>query len=125
MSSSNILGGNAIELIRGSSKTFLLSVVDEIGAVQSLDGATVYFTVKCDLKDTETKIVKSSAQPAEIEIYAPAEGKAKIYLTPGDTLNMDLGEYVFDVWVELASGKRYPVVKPSPFIIEAGVTVLS
>jgi hypothetical protein len=123
--SSNILADNAITIYRGSSKTYLLTVTDEDGEIQNLTGASIYFTVKCDVKDSLAKIQKSSAQATEIEIHAPTEGKAKIYLGPTDTQNMDPGKYVFDVWVQLASGKRYPVIKPSTFKVEHAVTVLS
>ena len=36
---------------------------------------------------------------------------------------MNAGEYVFDVWVILSSGKQYPVIPPSKLVVEPGVTV--
>jgi hypothetical protein len=85
------------------------------------------FTVKRDLAEVAPLIQKDSAVgPAQIEIMTPPKaGKARIYLSPSDTQRLDAREYVFDAWVVLSSGKRHPVIPPSVFEIEPGVTVIS
>lgn len=118
---------NAIRIIRGSSKTYELSVVDENDDPVDLTGARVLFTVKRDIVDTAPLIQKDSdAGPTQVEIMTPPKaGKARIYLSPSDTQRLEAVEYVFDSWIVLSSGKRHPVIPPSVFEIEPGVTVIT
>jgi len=97
-------------------------VTDPTGVAVDLTGATVYFTVKISISDTNSIVQKKSTNPAEILINAPRAGQAQIFLGPSDTQNLDINEYVYDVWVILASGARYPVIPPSILEVEAGVT---
>jgi len=123
----SILGPeNEIEIYRGSSKTYELHVTDAEENDVDLTGARVIFSVKCDLSDPAPLIQKDSqVGAAQVDITHPKEGKAEIKLVPSDTQTMDTGEYIFDVWVVLASGTRGPVILPSPFKVLAGVTVLT
>jgi len=117
---------NEIEIYRGASKTYELEVVDGEDHAVDLTGARVVFSVKCDLSDPTPLIQKDSqVGPTQIDITHPKEGIAEIKLSPSDTKNMTPGEYIFDVWVVLASGTRGPVILPSPFKVVAGVTVLT
>jgi len=122
----SILGPeNQIEIYRGSSKTYELEVLDGDSVAVDLTGARVVLTVKCSEMDPAPLIQKDSlVGAAQVDISHPKEGKAEIKFVPSDTQTMDVGEYIFDVWVVLASGTRGPVVLPSPFKIVAGVTVL-
>lgn len=121
---STLFPENAVVIIRGSSKTLKLSVKDENDAFVNLTGATIYFTVKVSERDAQPLFQKSSSNPAQIEITTPREGVALIYLQPSDTQNLDPHEYVFDVWAILSNGKRYPVVKPSVFKVDPGVSFI-
>jgi hypothetical protein len=117
---------NSIQVIRGTSKAFELVVSDETGAIVNITGSRIIMTVKRELTDADPIIQKDSAVgPVEVELSEPKAGKAKIYLDPPDTQTLDVREYVFDVWVILASGKRYAVVPPSVMEIVAGVTVIT
>jgi hypothetical protein len=117
---------NLIEIYRGASKTYELEVVDGEDHAVDLTGARVVFSVKCDLSDPSPLVQKDSqVGPTQIDITLPKEGIAEIKLLPSDTQTMDVGEYLFDVWVVLASGTRGPVILPSPFKVMAGVTVLT
>ena len=81
--------------------------------------------MKCD-EEHDPLIQKDSANgPGEVELTDPTEGKAEIKFSPSDTTTMTVGEYLFDVWVVLASGARSPVILPSPFFVKTGVTVLT
>lgn len=123
----SILGPeNQIEIYRGSSKTYELEVLDGESHAVDLTGARIVLTVKCEATDPAPLIQKDSQVGAsQIDITYPKEGKAEIKFVPSDTQTMDVGEYVFDVWVVLASGTRGPVILPSPFNVVAGVTVLA
>jgi hypothetical protein len=117
---------NAVQVIRGTSKTFELTVTNESGVGVNLTGGRVLMSVKRDISDRNALIFKDSlAGPSQIEMTTPLAGKAKIFLDPSDTQTLDVREYVFDVWVILSSGKRYAVVAPSVFEIVAGVTVIT
>lgn len=116
---------NAVTVIRGSSKTFQLTVVDRFGKPVDLTGATLFFTVKVKTEDPYPVIQKKSSDPTQILITNPKGGVAQIYLQPQDTANRDPLVHVFDAWVSLVGGKRYPVIPPSTFEIVPGVTVLT
>lgn len=121
---SSLSPANTITMTAGTSKTFNLTVTDCDGNPVDITGARIIFTVKGCVDDTQPIIQKDSNNPLEIVLTLPRLGQAQIYLQPADTLNLDPGEYVFDVWVILPSGKRYQVIIPTPFIIKAGVTYL-
>lgn len=126
MATSILAAENEIEIIRGSTKTYELEVVDDHEEPVNLTGARVVFTVKCSLSDPAPLIQKDSAVGvAEVDITEPRLGKAEIKMVPSDTRSLDPGEYIFDVWVVLSSGARNPVVGPATFTVKAGVTVLT
>ncbi len=121
-----LLPVNSVTVVRGSSKTFELTVTDSTGKAADLTGARVVMTVKKNIGDRSALIQKdSNVGVGEVEITTPREGVVRIYLVPSDTSNLEPTEYVFDVWAVLSSGNRYPVIPPSTFVVEASVTVLS
>lgn len=124
MSNGLLLPENAVTVIRGTSKTLELTVTDSNGSPVDLTGAKVVFTVKARVEDQIPLIQKTSDTLAQVTITSPTEGKAQIYLDAADTQTRDIKKYVFDVWVILSSGKRFAVVPPSVFEVQAGVTLL-
>jgi hypothetical protein len=116
---------NAIVMIRGTSKSLLLTVTDEDSNPVNLTNATIYFSVKRELDCDAPCIYKSTLVPSEIEIMDALAGTAKIKLLPADTANMVASDYYYDVWIVLSTGARYAIIKPSIFTIQAGVTVLT
>lgn len=113
---------NTMTVRRGSSKTYELTVTDEKDQPVDLTGARLIFSVKAALTDQTTLIQKTSSEPTQIEILDPPRlGKARIYLRPVDT-GIDPYQYTFDLWVVLASGKRYPVIEPSTFEVKPSVS---
>lgn len=116
---------NSIDVVRGSTKIFELCVKDDHGDGVDITGSRVVFTVKCRIEDRENVIQKDSDNGiAEIELTEPKIGKAKIKLNSSDTANLELGKYVFDIWVVLPSGAKHLVVGPGDLVITAGVTVI-
>lgn len=118
--------GRPLTILRGSSKTLLLTVKDKAKALVNLDGAKVFFTIKRTIDSDDFEVRKTTADPAEAVLLAQSGdtlGQAQIFLTPTDTINLDPArDYVYDVWVELTSGKRYAVIKPSALNIRRAVT---
>lgn len=116
-------------ILRGTSKTYRLTVIDDNGDRVDLTGATVYFTVRTALGAAPASIAKTSANVLEIEILNQAvpatKGQADIFIAPSDTASPPLlGKLIYDVWVVLVSGKRYCVVEPSAFLVNRAVTEL-
>jgi len=92
---------NSIEMFRGTSKTFDLTVTDDSGQPVDLTGATLYLTIKERMDDQLPLVQKKSSDALQIDIYDPRAGKARIYLEPGDTQNLALKPRFFDVWAIL------------------------
>ena len=124
---------NSVEIFRGQSLDLELELtVDEeqpSGEVKEvplkLANVIITLSVKRTIDDTRAVITKSTADALQIEVKGDAnDGIALIHFDPADTKDREPGELVFDVWVELASGKRYPVVEVSLFEILKPVTVL-
>lgn len=113
-------------VIRGVNKTLRVTVSDEDGDEVNLTGATVYFRVKLTIDAASALIDKDSGTPSEITILDQSTypGVAEIYLVPADTSGLTITPHVYDVWVQLATGKRYAVVEPAKFYLERAVTEL-
>lgn len=115
---------NAVQIIRGTSKTLQLTVVDSVSKPVDLTGARVVMTVKDRFEDTKNVFQKTSDAGTQVLITDAKGGIAQIFINPADTQDREIKQYVFDVWVILSSGKRYAVVPPSIFDLQPGVTVL-
>lgn len=130
--SSNITSSSSsIEVYQGESKDLELEIVQEVEQPDEtvveepvdLTGSKVCMTVRKTVGDPERKIAKDSTNALDIEILTPAtDGMVIIHIVPDDTMNLDPGKYVFDVWVVLSSGKRLPVIEVSEFIVKEPVT---
>lgn len=125
---------NAVEIYRGQSKDLELEMtVDKeqpSGEVEEvplkLGGVSIFLSVKRDIDHTKPIIYKSTDDALQIEVKGdPDDGIALIHFDPGDTKDEIPGDLVFDVWVQLSSGKRYPVVEVALFKILKPVTVLT
>lgn len=125
----DLIGSAAFPIIRGTSLTLGLTVLDQSGATVDLSTATVYFTVRRQEGDADPPLIsKSSVNPAQIEILTPQsdvskKGRANIYLTPTDTSGLAPDQYRYDVWAVIGT-LRYCVIPPSMMEIRPSVTVL-
>lgn len=121
-----LLPKNALTVTRGTSMTLRLTVTDpSTNKPVDLTGGRVVLTVKGRVEDSVPLIMKTTDVELQAAITQPTAGIAEIYLVPTDTERKTIKQYVFDVWVVLANGKRYAVIPPSIFDLQAGVTVLS
>lgn len=111
-----------------------LSVVEDVKDVHGvlceqpvdLTGASVYFSVRTTNGSPVLLIGKDTTDSANIEIIPPDTcGNAVVHISPIDTQHMDPGEYVFDIWVVLSTGKRIPVIEPSEFVVKETPTKLA
>jgi len=118
--------GKPLTILRGSSKTLELTVRDKNKDLVNLTGAKIFFTIKRSIEATSELVRKTSDTPAEAVLLAQSGdtlGQAQIFLSPSDTIGATPArDYYYDVWVELVSGKRYPVIKPSQLDLRRAVT---
>jgi hypothetical protein len=111
-----------IEIFRGDDKTFNLTVQDDGGSAVDLTNGVVRFTVRTDFNSKNKLIEKDSESIGGIVITDPTGGKADIQIDSANTRNPNmLGEYVYDVEVELSTGKKSTVIQSS-FTVKGDVT---
>lgn len=124
MSQNVLLPTNSIQIIRGTSKTVQLTVVDSAGNPVDLTNGQAFLSVKRYVEDPAPLIQKSTRVPAQSVITSPRSGIVQFYFNPIDTQTLDPIQYVFDAWVILSTNARYAVLPPSIFEVVAGVTVI-
>jgi hypothetical protein len=118
-----------LTVARGSKRTILVTVRDELGNLVNLDGARLYFTVRHRTEDIATVIVKKSTlaggSDAQIEILDQTtyRGQCRVKLLGSDTANLrpDLA-YWYDMFVTLAADGPYEIIPRSEFAITATIT---
>jgi len=121
LTTSLLTPANAIDVYRGLSFTARLTVTQD-DLPYDLTGATLYFTVKCDVKSLQNALQKTSLPAGGIVIAAdPRDGYADIALTTADTQALDPGKYVFDIVLVTVSGERFLITGPSTMRVLQGV----
>ena len=120
-----VQSNNQINLVRGTSKVVIVTVLNEDGTPLNLSGGKAWLCVasqpSCPLiVDKRTGLAGGSDSQAKIT--DEDNGVVKFYLTPEDTANLTVGRYQYDVWVETAGGHRYQVIPISAFILSHSIT---
>jgi len=104
-----------------------------------LTGAKIWFSVKSTGKgvedddasiekrsannggdDSQAKVITGWAQDSETGCYYSV---LEVYIKQVDTINMEVGDYVYDVVVENSSGRKLQAVEPAPFMVKQPVTL--
>ena len=99
------------DLYSGDDRELRVYVKDGDLDIINLTGATVVLTVK-KTKGGAVLFSKSTANPTEGTIGSPDEGEAIFYIVPADTSSLDSpDQYVYDVEVTTAAGKKYTVLE--------------
>ena len=113
---------NTIKFYVGQSMTYELCVLDEdTEAAINITNSLLYLTVReCDGGDVI--IALTSTPAAGITITDAINGLADIDFSPSDTSALSAGTYIYDAWIELESGKRYPIIPRSEFILCSSLT---
>lgn len=108
-----------IEIYRGDNRTFLVAVKDGDGAVVDITGASIKFSVKEEISDTDYVIQKTVG--SGITITGAANGIYEVYLVPADTQNIDVGVYEYDSELTTAAGNVYTLIR-GEFTVQAEIT---
>lgn len=100
-----------LEMTRGDSKTYTLTMKDGSGNPYCLKNWAVFFTLKTNvcLDDSEASLQKIVTTFADTT--AGTSGVAAIELLPADTASLEAREYDFDIAVTTAAGKNYTIMK--------------
>lgn len=114
----------AIEVYRGDSPTFEITVTDQNGDPVDLTGAEIVFSVKKKLTDTayvfQRKNTAAGGGDDEILIIDAVNGKFRLLLTNAVTQDLELRDYVHDFQITL--GTDVHTILPGSFIVLGDVT---
>lgn len=104
-----------IEIVRGTTNTFQIDIVDSSGAPYNLKAnENILFGIK---RNPETEAEQLFVKKAEVL----GVGQFSFKISPEDTENMKCGKYFYDVGID--NGTDFlNVIEPSPFVIIANVT---
>lgn len=92
---------NLTPLFRGDSRDYSLTFTDDNGDAINITGWKVYFTLKKNEWDKDSKaVVKKDTTEHE----APGEGHTIISLEPSDTDALEAGDYHYDFQVKKPQG---------------------
>ena len=104
---------NEIEIFQGDSYDAEVTVLDKDGAVVSISGAAIVFTVMVDINSAtfviQRKNTAAGGNSTEIEDSDLGNGKFKLHLTPTET-EITVQDYIYDFQVTIAS-KVYTIIK--------------
>ena len=105
---------NRLEIVRGTTNTIRLEVVDVNGTAYNLDAnARIIFGVKEKVEDTELVF----QQTAEVV----GEGIFEVKIVPENTEGLKCGKYSYDVGLQ--RGEDYfNIIEPSTLVITPNVT---
>ena len=100
-----------LTLTRGDSQTYTITFKKADGALYCLKNWAVFFTVKShfDLPDSDASLQKIVTTFADST--AGTSGVAVISLSPTDTVNLEPGEYDYDIACRTAANETYTVMK--------------
>ena len=104
-----------LNIIRGTTNKFCLSIEDEKGEPYKLkDGEKIIFGVKSNPENSDYDVCKIVTEASE-------DGCA-IELEPADTAELAFGRYYFDVGLQTADGDYYMIVPCDEFCVCKAVT---
>ena len=101
----------ALDIYANNNRTLTVYVKTADLNIVDITSAVAILTVKVSKESTSPDIVKSTAIAGQGAIGAANKGELYFYLVPADTVNMAIRQYVYDVTITLATGKKYTVLE--------------
>lgn len=99
-----------LEIVRGTSNVFCISVKDAEGRPYILEeGEALVFGLKDFPKDAECVLVKTITNGPDGEYY--------LELTPADTANLEDGLYHYDIGLQRGENTFFNVIPMSDFVL--------
>ena len=110
-----------LSLVRGDSQDYTLTIKNSSGVAYCLKNWKIYFTLKTnyDLPDSQASLQKTVTTFADTT--SGTSGVAVISLDPTDTVNLEPGEYDFDIQAVTSENKNYTLMR-GKFQVEYDVT---
>ncbi len=100
-----------LELIRGDSQIFTITVRDSNGVVVNLTGAYLWFRAKRKMSDVDEDAVITKTTGAGIVVTNAAGGIATISISTANTDGLMPGSYRYDVQVKDAANEVNTVLR--------------
>lgn len=116
------MASNRISLIRGTSESFEIDLVDDDGQPLPLDkltGAVATFDMKNAPTDP-TSLLHYVSPDAVHLVLDPANSKVTLSFVPADTSAMSLKVYVYQVAVTLSDSTYFAAIPWEPFDLNLG-----
>lgn len=94
-----------------------------------LTGAKIWFSVKDEKSDPDNdalilkKNLAAGGTDDQAKVIDGPNGIIEIYIVPTDTVSMSAGDYLYDVVIETAAGRKLEAIEPSTFRLIDPVTV--
>lgn len=106
-----------IEIVRGTSNSFGIELMNGDGNPYTLaEGQSLVFGLKRNERDSETIFKKIISEYINEAYY--------LEISPADTMELDVGQYYYDVGLQEGDSDFYNVIECSPFRITPNVTKL-
>lgn len=110
---------------RGSTWKRRYTVRDSTGQPIDITGAFAYLTARTDTKATVASFAKTVGSGIVIDPdQVTNTGQFTVTVDAADTATLEVGDYVYDVWIKLATGEKYPVIATSRLTIFREVTAV-
>lgn len=110
-----------LSLVRGDSQDYTITIKNSSGVPYCLKNWKIYFTLKTnyDLPDSQASLQKTVTTFADTT--SGTSGVAVISLDPTDTVNLEPGEYDFDIQAVTSENKNYTLMR-GKYQVEYDVT---
>lgn len=97
--------------VRGDTKTYTLTFKNAAGVAYNIKNWVVKMTLKQNASLPDSEAVVSKTVSTFSDTTSGTTGVAEITLLPADTVNVEPGEYDFDIAVTTADSKHYTVMR--------------
>ena len=110
-----------LSLTRGDSHTYTLTMLKSDGTPYCIKNWVVFFTLKTNWQRPDSEASLQKIVTAFSDSTSGTTGVATITLDPTDTVDLEPGEYDYDIAVRTADNATYTIMK-GKFDIEYDVT---
>lgn len=107
-----------LSIFRGDTHTYEVHVRDIKNNIISLDGVSIWFTVRDETRLQENddvnilfqrKNITAGGSDDQVFIYDSDKGIFYIYVIPNNTQDIPFGEYEYDIQIKLSNGEIYTI----------------
>lgn len=100
-----------LSMVRGDTQTYNLVFKNSNGVAYCMKNWAVVMTVKTDFSLPDSQASFQKIVTTFPDTTAGTSGSATITVNPSDTVNLDPGEYDFDIQVTTAASENFTVLR--------------